>query len=628
MTPSTTVLRNIALHGSPLPLDQPKALAAGELTLSYCKGELRNCAQGGREIVRRIYVAVRDKYWNTVRPEILGLAVRLTPASFHIEFGCRHRRDRIDFLWRATIDGDDNGTVSFVLDGKALSTFETNRIGFCVLLPLKEWKSIRCKAELTDGTHVAGRLPGALISPHQPLKDLRALHADFGAQTAAELRFEGDRFEMEDQRNWTDASFKVYCPPLTSNIPFHVKKGDLYRQRIVLRVLSKAVTPVNPRAAAENAARSSRKPYAIPEIGTSLREKSGPLTAQETSLIGACGLSHLRTNIRFDTAGASRALTMAARNARAVNLPLELALYFRKNARSIGEDARILAAVAARVTRVLPFRSGEKVTSRETVAEFRAAARRILRTAGIVAGTDGYFVEINRNKPAWREALGICYSVNPQVHTFDDAVIIDNLEGQHDALLTAHHRYPGKAIIVSPVTLRPRGNPSAPRKDHGPDGRQKSLLGGVWTLGSIIRSAMGGASSVTYFETAGDCGIMERGGRRVFPLFHVIADVNEFAGGLLGPLELQDRSGVDGCMLEKNGRRRYLVANTTPDPRTVILRCVSRNLRMRKLDAGSFDLACAQPHAFRKAGRKVTVAGGACMLRLPAYAVATLDAIE
>lgn len=25
--------------------------------------------------------------------------------------------------------------------------------------------------------------------------------------------FEGDVFEMEDQRNWTDASYKTYCTP-------------------------------------------------------------------------------------------------------------------------------------------------------------------------------------------------------------------------------------------------------------------------------------------------------------------------------------------------------------------------------------------------------------------------------
>ena len=28
------------------------------------------------------------------------------------------------------------------------------------------------------------------------------------------IRFEGDLFEMEDQRNWTDASYKTYSTPL------------------------------------------------------------------------------------------------------------------------------------------------------------------------------------------------------------------------------------------------------------------------------------------------------------------------------------------------------------------------------------------------------------------------------
>ena len=34
-----------------------------------------------------------------------------------------------------------------------------------------------------------------------------------------ELLFEGDLFEMEDQRNWTDASFKTYCTPAGARLP-------------------------------------------------------------------------------------------------------------------------------------------------------------------------------------------------------------------------------------------------------------------------------------------------------------------------------------------------------------------------------------------------------------------------
>ena len=36
---------------------------------------------------------------------------------------------------------------------------------------------------------------------------------------------EGDSFEMEDQRNWTDASFKVYGTPLKNLSPVEVKTG-------------------------------------------------------------------------------------------------------------------------------------------------------------------------------------------------------------------------------------------------------------------------------------------------------------------------------------------------------------------------------------------------------------------
>ena len=34
----------------------------------------------------------------------------------------------------------------------------------------------------------------------------------------ANVAFDGDIFEMEDQRNWTDASYKIYSTPL--RLPF------------------------------------------------------------------------------------------------------------------------------------------------------------------------------------------------------------------------------------------------------------------------------------------------------------------------------------------------------------------------------------------------------------------------
>jgi hypothetical protein len=47
------------------------------------------------------------------------------------------------------------------------------------------------------------------ISPHQPFKKLQALSWSPSSGVQAKIRFEGEIFEMEDQRNWTDASFKT-----------------------------------------------------------------------------------------------------------------------------------------------------------------------------------------------------------------------------------------------------------------------------------------------------------------------------------------------------------------------------------------------------------------------------------
>ncbi len=54
---------------------------------------------------------------------------------------------------------------------------------------------------------------------------------------------EGDAFEMEDQRNWADASFKTYVRPLSKPRPYVIAKGAADRQRITVSVEGKASAP-------------------------------------------------------------------------------------------------------------------------------------------------------------------------------------------------------------------------------------------------------------------------------------------------------------------------------------------------------------------------------------------------
>ena len=56
----------------------------------------------------------------------------------------------------------------------------------------------------------------SLVAPHQPFRNVRAILHEVTPGVEVEVRMEGETFETEDQRNWSDASFKTYGTPSTS----------------------------------------------------------------------------------------------------------------------------------------------------------------------------------------------------------------------------------------------------------------------------------------------------------------------------------------------------------------------------------------------------------------------------
>ena len=66
--------------------------------------------------------------------------------------------------------------------------------------------------------------------------DIRAISHDLHAGGTVEVRMDGDAFEMEDQRNWTDASYKTYCTPLAAPFPVTIEQGETVRQSVTIGV--------------------------------------------------------------------------------------------------------------------------------------------------------------------------------------------------------------------------------------------------------------------------------------------------------------------------------------------------------------------------------------------------------
>jgi hypothetical protein len=202
--------------------------------MTFAAGGLRDIKVGGFEVVPHIYAAIRDENWDTVPGQLREVVSDVRADSFEVSFVSEHRQGEIDFSWRGRVVGSAAGTLEFSFSGTAMSTFRRNRIGFCVLHPAS-LAGVPYTAEHVDGTVSAGAFPTD-IAPHQPVHKLRTLRHAAGLGAEVELRFGGDTFEMEDQRNWTDASYKTYCTPLAEPYPVTVRPGEQVEQRVAMAV--------------------------------------------------------------------------------------------------------------------------------------------------------------------------------------------------------------------------------------------------------------------------------------------------------------------------------------------------------------------------------------------------------
>ncbi len=112
--------KNVQYYGKDEPLPEQIDLKAGPLNLFYEAGDLRYIKFNEIEIVRRVYVALRDHNWDTIKPTISNVQINTTKDSFEITYDVENIQDDINFIWKATIVGKSNGSISFKMDGEAL----------------------------------------------------------------------------------------------------------------------------------------------------------------------------------------------------------------------------------------------------------------------------------------------------------------------------------------------------------------------------------------------------------------------------------------------------------------------------------------------------------------------------
>ncbi|MGL4512620.1 MAG: hypothetical protein ACRCT8_05970 [Lacipirellulaceae bacterium] len=228
------------------------SLSAGplEMLLDPATGHLRRLTlgdpqAGGVELVRGVYPAVRAGDWTTVPPRVEGLEVERNERAFRVVYTatCEDPALGMAFRWKGEVVGLATGVVTYDFVGEALADLRSNRIGFCVLHPGALPPSGAAGAPYTltapDGATSDGRFP-TLVVPTLPMVGVRSIRRTVklasGATASVSVLCDGDVFETEDQRNWSDASFKTYSRPSALPRPFDVAKGETFRQKVTVTV--------------------------------------------------------------------------------------------------------------------------------------------------------------------------------------------------------------------------------------------------------------------------------------------------------------------------------------------------------------------------------------------------------
>ena len=281
---------SVMLTGTDQPVEPPRSLTAGKLTAELESGNLRYIRYDGVEMIRAISFLVRDKNWGTYNPEISNLEVSETGASFEVTYDAVTRDAAQQFRYSAVITGDSTGKLHFVARGEAVTDFLTARTGFVVLHPIEGVAGAPARIETVDGRVSDTRFP-ELIDPVQPMMNLRAITHSFAPGASVECRMEGDAFEMEDQRNWTDASYKTYVRPLALPWPYTLAKGTVVEQAVRLSVHGSPTARLGRDKAA--VVRIGRQAGSVPAVGAGLAPEDVGGVRDNRAVLKKLGLKHL-----------------------------------------------------------------------------------------------------------------------------------------------------------------------------------------------------------------------------------------------------------------------------------------------------------------------------------------------
>ncbi len=538
-----------------------RAWRSGPWSLELRDDEFADVAFEGQVVLRAVRAVVRDRDWNTADLVVDRVDESIVALTLHV------RSDGYGSSLRGVVRAEVHPTfLRFEMDAESGQDFETNRTGLVVLQP-PSLAGAALTVTHSDGSAEASGFPAA-ISAHQPVFDIAGLSWS-GDGLEVQVRFAGEVFEMEDQRNWTDASYKTYSRPLAEPFPYRIAAGERIVQWVDVAV----------RRVGEPAARSDADVIELREGGTFPQVLLGASTAPDP---GPADLAPVGDALLVELDLATPNWRAALERAASRGLALDVRMVFDADAETIVEA---VGALAGRdLVRVAAFDPVSHVSDARTVAALRAALRDAGIDVPVVGGARSHFTELNREQSGLGDDLdGVTFSITPLFHAASTEQLVESVAMQRLVAQQAVSIADGAPVHVGPVTLRPRFNNVATTSLAGPGhpdlsaGYGPALLGAddprhdapelaAWTAASAAALAVPGVASIVYFEEWGPRGIRDDAGADR-PVAAAVGDLASLSGR-----PLMWGSSPDGLVWAVGGGDVVLVSNLDRRARTLTVR--------------------------------------------------------
>jgi hypothetical protein len=651
---NTKPSRAVRLLGTEAPEPKARILRAGAISVEFGNGALRYIRVNDIEVLRAVAFLVRDENWGTFTPEISNLKVRQNRDGFAVSYDARCADARRSLRYKAKIDCTADGQLRFAASAVPDSAFLTNRTGFTVLHPLKGVAGFPVEVEHVDGGREKSRFP-ALINPVQPFYGIRSLRHKLAPGLWVTCRMDGDTFEMEDHRNWTDASFKTYVRPLAEPWPYTLPAGTEFKQQVSLSFTGKLPRPRKAASGRRIDVEIGRAAGKLPQIGVAVPSEEAAASLDVAGLIKAAAPRHLVCHIDGRENNIAAPLQHYRRLGEATGAGIVLEILLPGKEAPNAELGRISAAVkqsgllpaaiavspAVDLKAVLP---GSKGPDAPPLAEIYRAARRAFPGVTLGGGMFSFFTELNRKRPPAELLDFVTHTTSPIVHAADDVSVMETLEALPYVIKSAKAFIGGKPYRVGPSAIPARQNPygaaSAPNPNNERvclakmDPRQRGLFGAAWTLGYIACFAYGGLEAITMGAATGPAGMIYRRtdypqpyfddlpGPGFYPVYHLMADLAAASGR--GLIASKAGDGVAALCYRRAAGPVLWLANLTAKPVSIRAKGFAGPAKLAMLDEGTFAQATTDEQFLSRRAKRLARVGS---LLLRPYALARIAAL-